>query len=179
MNSYNQTKHARRVVGHVSGWKEQLDICLCGKPWPCPEADTLKDTKEVERLRERNALLTKELDKRRFWLNPKDFDAWKDRAEAKIELLEGALKSLTISCSLPADAARIVADTLQASEAIGPNQNAVDAARYRFLRQPGNAIVSVKNPRAFGQNAGPVRYDTPERLDEAIDRARYAPGERH
>lgn len=29
--------HERRVVGHVSGWKEQMRTCVCGKPWPCPD----------------------------------------------------------------------------------------------------------------------------------------------
>jgi hypothetical protein len=28
-------KHERRVVGHVSGWQEQMDTCVCGQPWPC------------------------------------------------------------------------------------------------------------------------------------------------
>jgi hypothetical protein len=28
-------KHERRVVGHVSGWKEQMNTCVCGKVWPC------------------------------------------------------------------------------------------------------------------------------------------------
>lgn len=32
-----ERKHERRVVSHASGWKEQTDECVCGKPWPCPE----------------------------------------------------------------------------------------------------------------------------------------------
>lgn len=28
-------RHERRVVGHASGWQEQMDTCVCGKPWPC------------------------------------------------------------------------------------------------------------------------------------------------
>lgn len=31
-------KHERRVVGHASGWHEQMNTCICGKRWPCPEA---------------------------------------------------------------------------------------------------------------------------------------------
>lgn len=31
------SKHERRVVGHVSGWQEQMNTCVCGKPWPCAE----------------------------------------------------------------------------------------------------------------------------------------------
>jgi hypothetical protein len=27
--------HERRVVGHVSGWQEQMPTCVCGNPWPC------------------------------------------------------------------------------------------------------------------------------------------------
>jgi hypothetical protein len=50
-----------------------------------------------------------------------------------------------------------------------------DAARYRFLRQPGNAIVYAKDRNAWGQNAsGHVRYDTAEQLDAAVDAARGA-----
>ncbi len=50
-----------------------------------------------------------------------------------------------------------------------------DAARYRYLRQPGNAIVYAKDRNAWGQNAsGHVRYDTAEQLDAAIDAARGA-----
>lgn len=30
--------HERRVVGHAGGWKEQMDTCVCGKPWPCEDA---------------------------------------------------------------------------------------------------------------------------------------------
>ncbi len=32
-------KHERRVVGHASGWKEQMNTCVCGKPWPCSELE--------------------------------------------------------------------------------------------------------------------------------------------
>lgn len=32
-----QFHHERRVVGHLSGWKEQMSTCVCGKPWPCPQ----------------------------------------------------------------------------------------------------------------------------------------------
>lgn len=32
---WTPAKHERRVVGHTSGWQEQLDTCVCGKPWPC------------------------------------------------------------------------------------------------------------------------------------------------
>ena len=28
--------HRRRVVGHASGWQEQMDTCICGNKWPCP-----------------------------------------------------------------------------------------------------------------------------------------------
>jgi hypothetical protein len=28
-------KHEERVVGHVSGWKEHMGVCVCGQPWPC------------------------------------------------------------------------------------------------------------------------------------------------
>jgi hypothetical protein len=50
--------------------------------------------------------------------------------------------------------------------------DARDAARYRFLRQPGNAIVYARNRNAWGQNAsGHVRYDTAEQLDAAVDAA--------
>jgi hypothetical protein len=34
------TKHERRVVGYASGQQEQMDTCVCGKPWPCPELRT-------------------------------------------------------------------------------------------------------------------------------------------
>lgn len=53
--------------------------------------------------------------------------------------------------------------------------DARDAARYRFLRQAGNAIVYAKDRHAWGKNAsGHVRYDTPEQLDAAVDVARSA-----
>jgi hypothetical protein len=35
-----QFKHERRVVGHVSGWKEQMNTCVCGRDWPCDLALT-------------------------------------------------------------------------------------------------------------------------------------------
>jgi hypothetical protein len=31
-------RHERRVVGHASGWQEQMDTCVCGQQWPCPRA---------------------------------------------------------------------------------------------------------------------------------------------
>jgi hypothetical protein len=34
--SLNPDKHERRVVGHISGWKEQMATCVCGQTWPCP-----------------------------------------------------------------------------------------------------------------------------------------------
>lgn len=27
--------HMLRLVGHVGGYQEQMDVCICGKPWPC------------------------------------------------------------------------------------------------------------------------------------------------
>lgn len=48
----------------------------------------------------------------------------------------------------------------------------IDADRYRYLRQPGNAIVYAKDANAWGMsNPGHVRYDSPGMLDTAIDRA--------
>lgn len=48
-----------------------------------------------------------------------------------------------------------------------------DAERYRFIRQPGNAIVYAKDRSAWGNGAsGHVRYDTAEQLDAAVDAAR-------
>lgn len=35
--SKEQTKHERRVTGHVSGWQEQHNTCVCGEKWPCPK----------------------------------------------------------------------------------------------------------------------------------------------
>lgn len=53
--------------------------------------------------------------------------------------------------------------------------DARDAARYRFLREPGNAIVYAKDRNAWGKNAsGHVRWDTAEQLDAAVDAARGA-----
>lgn len=53
--------------------------------------------------------------------------------------------------------------------------DARDAARYRFLRHPGNAIVYAKDRSAWGRNAsGHVRYDIAEQLDAAVDAARGA-----
>lgn len=50
--------------------------------------------------------------------------------------------------------------------------DARDAARYRFLRQPGNAIVYAKDRNAWGDNiSGHVRWDTAEQLDAAVDAA--------
>lgn len=31
-------RHERRIVGHASGWKEQMDTCICGARWPCSGA---------------------------------------------------------------------------------------------------------------------------------------------
>jgi hypothetical protein len=50
--------------------------------------------------------------------------------------------------------------------------DAPDALRYRYLRQPNHAIVYARDPHAWGRDTpGHVRYDTPEQLDEAIDKA--------
>lgn len=50
---------------------------------------------------------------------------------------------------------------------------ALDAERYRFLRQPGNAIVYARGPNVWGEGqSGHVKWDTPEALDAAVDAAR-------
>jgi hypothetical protein len=55
------------------------------------------------------------------------------------------------------------------------SRDAEDAARYRFLRQPGNAIVYAQDRDAWGEGAsGYVKWDTPEKLDAAVDRVRGA-----
>lgn len=60
---------------------------------------------------------------------------------------------------------------LGASETTG--DDALCAARYRFLRQPDNAIVYAKHPDAWGVGgSGHVRYRSPEELDAAIDAVR-------
>lgn len=51
--------------------------------------------------------------------------------------------------------------------------DALDAERYRFLRQPGNAIVYARGPNVWGEgHSGHVKWDTPEALDAAVDAAR-------
>lgn len=51
-----------------------------------------------------------------------------------------------------------------------------DAARYRFLRQPGNAIVYAKDRNCWGAGAsGHVKYDTAAHLDAAVDAAMGSP----
>jgi hypothetical protein len=51
-------------------------------------------------------------------------------------------------------------------------QDAEDAKRYRFLREPNHAIVYARDPDAWGHNTpGHIRYNTPEQLDAAIDAA--------
>lgn len=37
-------RHERRVVGHASGWQEQMDTCVCGQPWPCSTSSTSPTT---------------------------------------------------------------------------------------------------------------------------------------
>ena len=40
-------KHERRVVGHASGWQEQMNTCVCGKPWPCNGEPALLTSKTI------------------------------------------------------------------------------------------------------------------------------------
>jgi hypothetical protein len=42
------SKHERRVVGHVSGWQEQMNTCVCGKPWPCPEVALSSNQRDIQ-----------------------------------------------------------------------------------------------------------------------------------
>lgn len=59
-----------------------------------------------------------------------------------------------------------------------------DAERYRFLREPGNAIVYAKDLTNWNQvpylpangSFGLFKYDSPEKLDAGIDDARAAEG---
>lgn len=96
------------------------------------------------------------------------------RAEA--EVLD---KSFSPGSAIIAAERRARADELEAalaSPAVGVD--AKNAARYRFLRQPGNAIVYAMHPEAWGMcsppRSGHVRYETPEQLDAAIDEAMFA-----
>lgn len=48
----------------------------------------------------------------------------------------------------------------------------LDARRYRFIREPGNAIVYAKDRHAWGDKVGGhVAYSRAEELDAAIDAA--------
>jgi hypothetical protein len=50
-----------------------------------------------------------------------------------------------------------------------------DGARYRFLREPNNAIVYARDPNAWGlTHSGHVSFRVPEELDAAIDKVRVA-----
>jgi hypothetical protein len=42
--------HVRRIVGHASGWQEQMDTCVCGKPWPCSNAVAAVGTQRDEKM---------------------------------------------------------------------------------------------------------------------------------
>jgi len=62
-----------------------------------------------------------------------------------------------------------------ARSAVETSRDTEDAARYRFLRQPGNAIVYAADPNAWGHKSpGHIRYNDPEALDTAVDTARAA-----
>lgn len=66
-------------------------------------------------------------------------------------------------------------DRVTAAPVDGTSRDAEDAARYRFLREPGNAIVYAKHHDAWGVGgSGHVRYREPAELDTAIDSARAA-----
>lgn len=70
------------------------------------------------------------------------------------------------------DVAQAYGHLCKAECPVETSPDARDAARYRFLRQPGNAIVYAKDRNAWGHNAaGHVRYDTAEQLDQAVDAA--------
>lgn len=50
------------------------------------------------------------------------------------------------------------------------HQDARDAARYRFLRDPRNSIIYARDPNAWGYGwEGHIRFEKPEHLDAAID----------
>lgn len=62
------------------------------------------------------------------------------------------------------------------SPTLALGEDARDAARYRFLRTPGNATVYAKDlanwnrePHLPKGTYGYFRYNTPEQLDAAID----------
>jgi hypothetical protein len=62
MTDSTPKKHERRVVGHVSGWKEQMDTCVCGEEWPCAKAQIEtsrfpKETTEALRRWEESGIL--------------------------------------------------------------------------------------------------------------------------
>lgn len=45
-------KHERRVVQHVSGWREAMPTCVCGNAWPCIQVPGLVDgDEELNKLR--------------------------------------------------------------------------------------------------------------------------------
>lgn len=84
-------------------------------------------------------------------------------AEARSALIDAITRASVPPNDLPAD--------IQAEW----ERMARDAERYRFLRQPGNAIVYAKDRNAWGDNvSGHVAYKTAEELDAAIDVARRA-----
>jgi len=106
--------------------------------------------------------------------------ASKDRAPTYRQDLIRRLWGLQCD-DLPADAKRAMAEAATELEQVQPPEttgvrpcSCADGARYRFLREPGNAIVYAKDRDAWGQNAsGHVRYDTAEQLDAAVDAARF------
>lgn len=90
------------------------------------------------------------------------------------DVQNGKLAGYCIVCQVPwpCDTAK---HFLRPSQPPAPD-DARDAARYRFLRQPNHAIVYARDPNAWGHNTpGHIRYNTPEQLDAAIDAACSGP----
>ena len=86
-------KHERRVVGHVSGWQEQMHTCVCGNPWPCsmtePKPETQPDTAEAgtpltDALVSRHANETRELNERNPYCYPTNIFRWVTRLGSKL-----------------------------------------------------------------------------------------------
>lgn len=90
--------------------------------------------------------------------------AFEDLPEYVVAALNAGISALVPVVIPPTEAALKYLETIAALTR--------DAERYRFLRQPGNAIVYAKDRNAWGEGAsGHVKYKTPEELDAAIDAA--------
>lgn len=152
-------KHERRAVGHVSGWQEQMDTCVCGKRWPCPELLSSNEQDSTERYYAEMEAARNQGEEHYFAARPQA-DTLANRALFKAAFERGFGKAYNCMQRPAVETAGELAGPTWTC----PNCGTVDefSVQHEELKEEGSRVVTMLTCHACDLKCTDARSETPQ-----------------